>query len=169
MFRTPNRILYCTDLSHNSTFAFHYAMGMARALDAEVHVLHVVEPLSEDARVTLSIFLQDPKARDTAIAQRLDTLSATLRERQAAFWSAVPENQRKERSRVVATDVVEGHAADAILREVERRSCDIILIGAHAHGLGQTFLGTIAKRVLRRARVPTLVIPYNEETDGART
>ncbi len=168
MLRTANRILYCTDLSHNSTFAFHYAMGMARALDAEVHVLHVAEPLIEDARVTLSIFLQDAKARDAAIAHRRESLIATLRERQDAFWSAVPPEQVVERSRVVSTDVVEGHAADTILREVERRGCDLILIRAHAHGLGQTFLGTIAKRVLRRARVPTLVIPYNEETDGVR-
>lgn len=166
MLRTPKRILYCTDLSHNSTFAFHYAMGMARALDAEVHVLHVVEPLSEDARVTLSIFLQDPTARDAAIGHRRAALVARLREGQEAFWADLPGEQRQEQRRVVATDVVEGHAAETILREVARRGCDLILIGAHAHGLGQTFLGTIAKRVLRRARVPTLVIPYNEDVDG---
>ena len=43
------KILYATDLSKNSAFAFRYAVNSARKHDASIHILHVVDsrPLAE--------------------------------------------------------------------------------------------------------------------------
>jgi nucleotide-binding universal stress UspA family protein len=39
------KILYATDLSKNSSYAFLYAIDMAKRHDAKIIILHAVEPL----------------------------------------------------------------------------------------------------------------------------
>ena len=63
----------------------------------------------------------------------------------------------------ITIDVREGYPAEAILRQVEKRDCDAIIMGAHEKGLRHTFLGSVAKSVLRRCRKPTFVVPLPED------
>ncbi len=44
----PNirNILYATDLTKNSAYAFRYAVNSAQKHDAKIHILHVLEKLS---------------------------------------------------------------------------------------------------------------------------
>ena len=44
------RILYTTDLSDNSAYAFRYAINFAKKHDAGIIILHVLEPLSVTAK-----------------------------------------------------------------------------------------------------------------------
>jgi len=39
------KILYATDLSKNSSYAFLYATDMARRYDAKVIILHAIQPI----------------------------------------------------------------------------------------------------------------------------
>ena len=39
------KILYATDLSKNSEYAFYYAVDMAKRHDAEIVFLHAIEPI----------------------------------------------------------------------------------------------------------------------------
>ena len=48
------KILYCTDLSENANVALRYAAYLAKLTGADMHVLHVVEELSGDAKVNVS-------------------------------------------------------------------------------------------------------------------
>src|SRR5512135_2165730 len=43
------KILYATDLTKNSAYAFYYAVDVAKKHDAEIIVLHTIEPLRESA------------------------------------------------------------------------------------------------------------------------
>ena len=43
------KILYATDLSKNSAYAFYYAVDMAKKHDAEIVILHTLEPLPASA------------------------------------------------------------------------------------------------------------------------
>ena len=38
-------ILYATDLSKNSAYAFRYAVNSAQKHDAQIHILHVIETI----------------------------------------------------------------------------------------------------------------------------
>ena len=158
------RILFATDMSRNSYFAFKYAVAMAKMSGAEIYELHVVEPLSDDARITLTIFVQDEKEREKALASRATPAKEEFKKRIDQFWKDMPAEDQKVRKQVVSAEVVEGHVADQILSYAQANHCDIIVLGAHQHGISHTFLGSTAKRVLRRARIPTLVVPFNEET-----
>lgn len=156
---TITHILFTTDLSENSSYALIHAASMANATGAKLHVLHVTEPLSDDARVTLQMFMQNDSARETAMLDRKEHVKAVLTQRQKNFWSALPEEDQHVRDQVASIEIIEGHPAEVILRRSKELGCDLIVLGAHDHGFSQTFLGTVAKRVLRRATIPTLVVP----------
>lgn len=159
MIPSISRLLFTTDLSMNSTNALRQVIGLARSTGAEMHILHVCEALSADAEVTLQLFVQDADARQDALTRRSDFVRARLAQRQEEFWSSLAEEDRAVRAQVVATDVIEGFPAEVILREAVKRKCDLIVLGAHEHALSHSFLGSVAKRVLRRATIPTLIIP----------
>jgi nucleotide-binding universal stress UspA family protein len=60
----------------------------------------------------------------------------------------------------VETTVVEGVAADEILKAAEENGADLILITVKHKGLVErTLLGTTAERLIREAHVPVLSIP----------
>ena len=163
MIPSISRILFTTDLSKNSAHAFKTVVGLAKATGAEIRILHVCERLSDDAQVTLEIFIQDAAARKDALSKRVGVYKDTLAERQEVFWSNLPPDDQAVRSQVVSTKVAEGFPAEVILKEAAANDCDLIVLGAHEHGLSHTFLGNTAKRVLRRATIPTLVVPLNQE------
>jgi len=59
----------------------------------------------------------------------------------------------------VILELLEGPAADAILRVAETRQCDLIVVGSR--GLGSfegLLLGSVSDRVMHHARVPVLVV-----------
>ncbi len=161
---TVTHILFTTDLSQNSTYALTHAASMAKMTGAKLHILHVVEPLSEDARVTLQMFMQDDASRKEAMNTRHEHVKAILAERQKNFWAALPEEDRGVRDQVESIELIDGYPAEVILRRAKELKCDLIVLGAHDHGFSHTFLGTVAKRVLRRADIPTLVVPYKADT-----
>ena len=163
MRTSTSRILFTTDLSKNSTYAMHHAVSLAHATGAKLYILHAAEPMSDDARITMRLFFQDDAARENALHTRKDYIKTELEELQNAFWLTVAEEHRSVRAQVASVEVVEGHPAEVILRRSRELDCDLIILGAHSHGFSQTFLGTIAKRVLRRATIPTLVVPYRPE------
>lgn len=161
---TVTHILFTTDLSKNSTYALTHAASMAKMTGAKLHVLHVVEPLSDDARVTIQMFMQDDASRKEAMNTRHEHVKAILAERQKNFWAALPEEDQGIRDQVESIELIDGYPAEVILRRAKELKCDLIILGAHDHGFSHTFLGTVAKRVLRRADIPTLVVPYKADT-----
>ncbi|MDF1619535.1 universal stress protein [Pseudothioclava nitratireducens] len=163
MIKEIKTILYATDLSNTSVHAFRYGLCMAKGLGARLHMLHVIEPMNEEARMTLQLFISDPAQRNAALNRRRETALELLRERQEAFWAQIPGDEQALRESVDEIEVAEGFAAEAILKRAESLPADMILMGSHAHGISHTFLGTVAKRVLRRARIPTLIVPYAED------
>ena len=58
--------------------------------------------------------------------------------------------------------VCESYPAEEILKTASKHDCDLIVMGSHERGMTHTFLGSVAKSVLRRSRVPTLIVPLVE-------
>lgn len=159
MLPTIKKILYCTDLSGSSAVAFRYAAALARIAGADVHVLHVVGRLSEDAVITLEAFVQDPAKRKAAIHERTVRAEALLKERQDTFWGELSEADQALRSQVKSLEVIEAYPAETILKKSVELGCDLIIMGGHDRGLSHNFLGGVAKSVLRRSNIPTMIVP----------
>ncbi|CTQ31986.1 universal stress protein [Jannaschia rubra] len=153
-------ILFATSLSPSMKFAMCYAAELARMTNAEIHVLHVIEPLSDDARVTLEMFVLNSSTRKQALERRADMQKQVLNQRQDEFWDAVEAEDKHVRDRITSMEVIEGNPADVILRRAKELGCDMIVMGAHDHAFTHTFLGTVSKRVLRRSNIPTLIVPH---------
>jgi len=161
MSPTIERILFATDLSVNSGYALEHAAALAAATGARLNLLHVVEPMSDEARITIQMFVQDEKDRKAALLSRTEHAKEILKERMREFWASfAQEDAKRIQDQLDNSEVLEGHPAEMILRKAKELDCSLIVLGAHNHGVTQTFLGTVAKRVLRRARIPTLVVPY---------
>jgi nucleotide-binding universal stress UspA family protein len=57
------------------------------------------------------------------------------------------------------TVIVEGPAAEAILRVAETEGCDLLVMGSRGLGMVQGFLlGSVSYRVLHHATIPVLVV-----------
>ncbi|WP_420587488.1 universal stress protein [Ruegeria sp.] len=157
-----DNILVATDLSENADNALRHALSIAIAHGAKTHVLHVTEPLSQDAIVTLNMFIQDDKSRQQAIKDRHAAVKRLLKDNQQAFLKSLSVEDQEKYSAVSSIELVDGHPAEEILKRAKKLSCDLIVMGSHEQGTSHTFLGTVVKRVLRRSTIPTLVVPNLE-------
>jgi nucleotide-binding universal stress UspA family protein len=157
------KILYATDLSPNAVYALRYAMNSALKHDAEVFILHVLENVDPASRTMLDLYIDEGRhnkivAEYTAEAQRLiEKRLGALRDRELKEHPEVAD-------KVISIEVCEGFPAEKILSKADELNCDEIIMGTHSKGIiANTFLGSTAKRVLRRTRKPVLIIPLPEE------
>ena len=152
------KILYTTDLSQNAAFAFRYAALLAKKLDATIVVLHVVEKMSPDAQLALMAYL-DKKDREKLLKERVNRAVERIKNRLKLFCEKELEENPDCMGKVISIEVCEGYPAEEILTKAREFDCDAIVMGAHEKGLTHTFLGSVAKSVLRRSRKPTFIVP----------
>jgi nucleotide-binding universal stress UspA family protein len=153
------RILYATDLSPNSKYAFSYAINSAIKHDAKIIILHVLEPVSPAVRAHMESYLDGDRLRnifDEKITYTIELIEKRLKR----FCEEELAGDPKAADRVESIEVCEGFPPDDILEKANKLDCDAIVMGTHGKGIiTNTFLGSTAKRVLRRARKPIFIIP----------
>ncbi|MCP3870594.1 MAG: universal stress protein [Gammaproteobacteria bacterium] len=154
-----NTIVYATDLSVKSAYAFRYAVYLADRTDAKIHVLHVAERLPADAMDTLEDYLDKDANREQFLRTRLENSKKLLRKRFDSFWDSLDEHERSLKPHVASLHVVESKPAESIIAFAEETDADLIVMGTHQKGPMQAMLGSISRRVLNMAKVPTLVVP----------
>jgi nucleotide-binding universal stress UspA family protein len=162
------RILYATDLSPNSKFAFRYAINSALKHDARIIILHVLEPISPAVRALMESYLSDDQ-RKKIFDAKIDYTIELIEKRLKVFCDEELAGDPRTIDRVQSIEVCEGFPPDDILEKANALDCDAIVMGTHGKGvIANTFLGSTAKRVLRRARKPVFIIPLPkaEEAPG---
>ena len=160
------RILYTTDLSDNSAYAFRYAINSALKHGAGIIILHVFEQITTTNRFALNLYL-DEDLRKKIFNERVSDTIDRVRKRLKTFCEKEFNGDPKYAGKVESIEVCEGFPAEEILKKADAFNCDAIVMGTHGKGLiRHTFLGTTAKRVLRRTRKPVFIIPLPKaETD----
>jgi len=159
-------VLYATDLSKNSAYAFRYAVNTARKHDAKIHLLHVIEPISPSARAQVLTYVDEEKL-DRVHKDSIENLRRRIEERLRRFAERELKNDQETLKRVVGIHIAEGNPTEVILNKTEELGCDTVIMGAHGKGISRhTFLGSVSEKVLRRIRKPIYIIPLpEEETD----
>jgi nucleotide-binding universal stress UspA family protein len=156
------KILYATDLSKNSAYAFHYAADLAEKNDALIHILHVMEEIPSSARAVIEAYLSDEQL--DKIAHKKGELAGVIKERLNVFCENVQKRDPQCVFRVADIEVKEGYPSNEILNTAKEAGCDIIVMGTHGKGvISHALLGSVAEKVLRRTKIPVLVIPIPEE------
>ena len=152
------KILYATDLSGNSSYAFFYAIDMAKKHDARIVILHAVEPIPAYAEVYGAMSDEFKKKRQEEIIESMKKhLQGFCKKAEAQIGPPCVELVSK-------TLVPVGHPAEEILNAAEKEGCDAIVIGTHGKGfLAHTFLGSVSSAVLHRTRKPVFIVPLPSE------
>jgi nucleotide-binding universal stress UspA family protein len=153
------KILYATDLSDNAAFVLRYAIDSAQKHDAKIIVLHVLEKMVITAEaIALSYIPEDQLRKNQEEAKIYAT--DRIQKRLKILCEKEFKDDLECTDRVESIEVCEGFPPDTILRMADERNCDAIIMGTHARGaIANTFLGSTAKRVLRRTRKPVFIIP----------
>jgi nucleotide-binding universal stress UspA family protein len=140
-------ILVPVDGSRTSLAAIDKAAGLAKAFDAQVSVVFVIDPYPFTGVGADFAYGQD------------QYLSAAKAEANAAIEAA---NTRLQQAgvRAAQTRVVESHAVwRGILESADAAQADLIVLGSHGrHGLERLVLGSVAQSVLAHTKVTTLVV-----------
>jgi nucleotide-binding universal stress UspA family protein len=160
------RILYATDLSPNSEYAFRYAINSALKHDAKIIILHVIESMPSAMHLEMGFIMGDEQAKKI-FEERVGLALDRVKKRLKVFSEKELANDPKATDRVAGIEICEGFPAEEILEKANELDCDAIVMGTHSKGvLANTFLGSVAKRVLRRTRKPVFIIPLPRgETD----
>ena len=142
-------ILLATDGSPSAAKALEYARDLASRDDAQVIVLHAFEPLHT--------YLGEPwgkRVMAAHIAQGREVAGEAARRLAEAGVEVVEE-------------VLEGPPADAILRVVQVRQPDLIVMGSRGYGdMASLLLGSVSHRVLAHTHTPVLVVRASETEEG---
>ena len=154
------KILYATDLSKNSIYAFYYAVDIAKRYDAEILILNVIEPIP--AR-TYGRF------RDKLHHDQHETSLEMIRNRLEKFCKKMDERDNLACLPLVTKILVQiGDPIEEILKIAEQEECDLIVLGNHGKGfLAQTFLGSVSRTVMDKAKKPVFLIPLPSEEISA--
>ena len=160
------KILYATDLSKNSVYVYRYAMNMAEKYNAEIVILHVIEPIPPQVKHYVSIYVNEARWEEK-IKTEQEMVIEQIKKRLQEFCKR--ESQDDPRCLLLVSRILvqPGHPVEEILKAAEEEACDVIILGTHGKGLlKQTFLGSVARSVLDRSRKPVFIIPLpHEETN----
>jgi nucleotide-binding universal stress UspA family protein len=148
------KILFATDLSKNSAYAFFYAIHMAKRDDAKIIIMHAVEPIAP-----MLVNFEDFKHQ--VAKDRWE--EAVIKFKEQIQDISVKADARTGVSSVdfISNILIRlGNPVEEILRVADEEDCDVIVLGSHGKGLlEQTFLGSVSSSVLLRTRKPVFVIP----------
>lgn len=138
----PKRILLATDLSARCDRALDRAASLVVAWQSRLVVLHVLEEIAPD--------MSDATGPLPSWRRPPDPVSVTRRQLLADIGPLA------EKASVV---IEQGDPGEAILRTAETEGCELIMTGiARDELLGRFHLGSTVDRLLRRSRVPILVV-----------
>lgn len=140
------RVLACVDFSDTTDAVVEQCLTLARALGAEVRLLHVGAPDPDFVG-----YGAGPHSVRDDVAHRLRDEHRDL-ERLAA---------RFEAAKVTASPLMlRGPTVATILEQAAHFGATLIVIGSHGHGaLFNLLAGSVTQGVLHGTHVPVLVVP----------
>lgn len=164
------KILYATDLSKNAHYAFSYAVSLGDHYSASIVLLHVLPetPSLMDSRVIGYI---DASRWEKIKQQHFNEAKEALigkRNDHAAVMEVLSQFHKDTKKDTDSTEdeimVETGNTVDIILKQAKEKDCDLIVMGTHGHGrLTDAMMGSTARRVSRRSRIPVLTVRLPED------
>jgi nucleotide-binding universal stress UspA family protein len=169
--RATMRVLVALDRTDTAAEAARALSGWAHEARPEIHVLHIVHPDAIPATPAPTGFVHSITPAGTVSGQSLAV-------REPLAHMAEDRTQAIARTEAEATDFLKDIAgqhlagldvtyhvepgtntADAIIAAAERLEADFVAMAARGRsGLGRTLFGSVHEDVVRRCRVPVLLV-----------
>ncbi len=151
-------LLFPTDMSDTSNYAFGYAASLANRYDASITLLHVLKDERPTSESLVTSVLGASKWQEI-LDQKKTEVVENLRSRIERFCDQTREELSSCPFLMEEVIIKIGNPVDEILAEIDRKHYDVIIMGAHGHGaIGGAVMGSISRRVVRRSETPVLVV-----------
>jgi nucleotide-binding universal stress UspA family protein len=139
------RILIPTDFSETANLALEHAVKMARLLDSEITLLHVVSTFA------FRVNLPEVEVDETQEAKLTGVIGSKL--------NSIAEEISQKEGLKVSTLITSGRIREEVVRVAEEIYADIIILGTHGvSGLREFFMGSNAFRIVSDSACPVLCI-----------
>jgi len=145
------QLLVAVDFSDSSRLVIEYVKNLANALSGKIWLLHVAEPDPDFVGYDV-----DPPEMREVVAGRFH------REHQQ-----IQQLSQELRSNGLDCEalLIQGPTVETILREIEKLSVDMVVLGSHGKGvLRHILVGSTSEGVLHQSSVPVLVVPTHGRT-----
>ncbi len=148
------KILYATDLSRNSAYAFYYAVDLAKRRGATIVIVNAIQPAP-------AFILNEMSANENIQHDHEKETVEAIHKRLNNFCKKMNGHMGFPCDALVSKIIVRiGYPVAEILSIADDEECDVIILGSHGKGfLRQTFLGSVSRGVLDRTLKPVLIIP----------
>jgi nucleotide-binding universal stress UspA family protein len=144
------KILVPTDFSEYAGNALQVALELARALQAELHILHAVEPVSPSMGMNMPGTYPDFEINQEFVNQQLEA----SRQKMSGLVSSLSQE-----GIAVVHNVVANRLFTEIENYVNTQHIDLVVMGTKgASGLKEFFIGSNAERVVRDATCPVITV-----------
>lgn len=147
------KIIVAVDFSNATPEVLKMAVGLAESFGADLQLLHVIEPepaytaygFTPDEFPMMNSFHEEAKRRASL---KLEELLSQTR-------TKLPN---------ATCHLAEGNPLRELLDYVKESHADFVVIGSHGHSvIASLLLGSLAEGMVRKATVPTLVVPAAPE------
>lgn len=156
-----SKILYTTSLGPYTRSVYRHAIQVALKNDAELIMLHVVSPIGELGRELIKQYLPNDLV-ERVHNEGIDTVINQMEARVQLFFDEELQSLERSVDLAVTPKVVEGDHDEAILQVAENEGVDMIVMGTE-NKLGLHSQSYTTQKVIKRARVPVLVVPTGKE------
>ena len=139
------KILVGCDFSPDSALAIQYALSLAQELEADVHLVNVIEPWYHEHLTSEPVGLAEELKQ--AVRQTVERKLSHLAGSEVRAWCDVTTSLRT------------GRPDDEIVKYAGEVHADLIVLGLRGHGLvEELFVGSTADHVLRKAPCPVMTV-----------
>ena len=153
-------ILYATDLGGDHTApVFRTALSMAEKYNADIIMVHVVEPMSPAIQAVVDTYLTEIDAKKVyqdGMKSVLETMKARLKQ----FCENELDAKSDKSVHVKEMLIVSGNTSEEIVRVAEEHLADLIVMGKSTGNIrGSDLVGSTSRRVPRYTNLPVLIVP----------
>jgi len=136
------------------------ALQEASAHDARVHILHIIPAYDPAMATPIVSFMGEEKFRQLVEEHKAETTETIRNEIEKLKSKILNEHLDGSTDRIQDIHVFEGDPELEILHMADELKVDMIIMGTHSQGFTHyTFMGSVAGKVLKRGRVPMLLVP----------
>lgn len=158
-----NKILYATDLSENAKYAFGYAADLSQKYDAHITILYVMEYMAHTIEVQVSEMVGPEKWQKLKL-EKQEYLTKKIQTRVEDFCKEMSDTY--DSCLLMKDDILigKGSPQEIILSTSRQIGADMIVMGTHGYNaLKDALIGGTARRVVKKSKVPVLVVQLPEE------
>jgi len=154
-------MLYATDLGLYAPYVLQHALALARTFNAELNVIHAVEPIGLFAESVLQSYLDEDTLKELH-TQGLNTVMETIEQRVLNGFRDELGEGHQDLALIRTVRVMQGDPSNVILEQAQKLAVDLLIVGSHSHGTeGDTPLGRTVARVLQLSEVPVYMVPMH--------